>query len=156
MELGSRVRASGLISILGRHRRSPLLHIGSGVFIGHDVTFAVAERIEVATGCPSAGARSSPTPPDTATLDVPIREDRAGADDIAPVIMEDNVHIGRRCVILKGVRIGARSIIGAGAVVRSDVPPDSTVAGNPARRRMAPRQPPLAAPEERRGLKGCR
>jgi acetyltransferase-like isoleucine patch superfamily enzyme len=135
MELGSQVRVSGLISILGARNRSPLLRIGSGVFIGHDVTFAVAERIEIGNWV-SIGGRTfiaDTTGHSHRLLDVPIWEDRAGEDDIAPVIIEDNVHIGQLCVILKGVRIGARSIIGAGAVVRSDVPPDSIVAGNPAR-----------------------
>ena len=41
--------------------------------------------------------------------------------------------IGARCIILKGVVIGARSIIGAGSVVTSAIPSDCVVAGNPAR-----------------------
>ena len=45
----------------------------------------------------------------------------------APVEIGDDVWIGFGATILKGVRIGARSIIGAGAIVTNDVPPDSTV-----------------------------
>ena len=41
--------------------------------------------------------------------------------------------IGTGAVILGGIEIGARSIVGAGAVVTRDVPADSVVAGNPAR-----------------------
>lgn len=42
-----------------------------------------------------------------------------------PVVIEDDVWISFGCTILKGVRIGARSIIAAGTVVTKDVPPDS-------------------------------
>jgi maltose O-acetyltransferase len=53
--------------------------------------------------------------------------------DTAPVIIEDDVWIGTRAMILPGVRIGRSSVIGAGAVVAKDVPPFSIVVGNPAR-----------------------
>ncbi|MGE0635306.1 MAG: DapH/DapD/GlmU-related protein [Bacteroidia bacterium] len=50
------------------------------------------------------------------------------------VIIEDDVFIGTNSIILKGVKIGARSIIGAGSVVSiKHIPPDSLVVGNPAR-----------------------
>ncbi|MBU2463241.1 MAG: acyltransferase, partial [Candidatus Edwardsbacteria bacterium] len=49
-----------------------------------------------------------------------------------PVVIEDNVWIGARAIIMKGVKIGYGSIIAAGAVVAKDVPPYSIVAGNPA------------------------
>lgn len=51
----------------------------------------------------------------------------------APVIIEDDVWIGPLAAILKGVRIGAGSVIEAGSVVTRDVPPRSRMAGNPAR-----------------------
>ena len=49
------------------------------------------------------------------------------------IIIEDDVLIGANVIILKGVHIGARSIIGAGSVVTKDVPEDCVVAGNPAK-----------------------
>ena len=51
----------------------------------------------------------------------------------APVIIDDNVWIGERSAILKGVHIGEGSIVGCNSVVTKDVPPYSIVAGNPAR-----------------------
>ena len=50
-----------------------------------------------------------------------------------PIVVEDEVFIGMGAIILKGVRVGARSVVGAGSVVAADVPPDTVVAGNPAR-----------------------
>lgn len=49
----------------------------------------------------------------------------------APVTIEDDVLIGTRCIILKGVTIGARSIIAAGSVVTKSIPPDCIAGGNP-------------------------
>ncbi len=51
----------------------------------------------------------------------------------APVILERGVWIGDSAIVCKGVRIGENSIVGAGSVVRRDVPPNTIVAGNPAR-----------------------
>ena len=51
----------------------------------------------------------------------------------APVIIEDDVWIGTRVIILPGVKIGRSSIIGAGAVVTKDIPPFSIAGGNPAK-----------------------
>ena len=49
----------------------------------------------------------------------------------APVVIEDDVWIGAHTVILKGVTIGARSVIGAGSVVTKSIPADCVAAGNP-------------------------
>jgi acetyltransferase-like isoleucine patch superfamily enzyme len=50
-----------------------------------------------------------------------------------PVTIGDDVRIGINAIVLKGVTVGDRASILAGAVVTSDVPADSIVAGNPAR-----------------------
>jgi acetyltransferase-like isoleucine patch superfamily enzyme len=47
--------------------------------------------------------------------------------------LERGVWVGDSAIICKGVRIGENSIIGAGSVVRKDVPPNCVVIGNPAR-----------------------
>lgn len=49
------------------------------------------------------------------------------------IIIEDNVWIGFKSTILKGVKIGEGAIVGANSCVTSDVPAHSIVAGNPAR-----------------------
>tara|TARA_R110000868_G_scaffold168175_1_gene402755 strand:- start:2493 stop:3176 length:684 start_codon:yes stop_codon:yes gene_type:complete len=50
-----------------------------------------------------------------------------------PITIEDNVWIGFRTTILKGVKIGTGSIIGANSCVTTDIPPNSIAAGNPAK-----------------------
>lgn len=63
---------------------------------------------------------------------------RAGDDDLlyrktASVTICDDVFIGARCIILKGVTIGSESIVGAGSVVTKDIPAKQIWAGNPAK-----------------------
>lgn len=53
--------------------------------------------------------------------------------EIRPVRVEEGADIGTGAIILSGVTIGKRSIVGAGAVVTRDVPPFAIVAGVPAR-----------------------
>lgn len=53
--------------------------------------------------------------------------------DGKPIVIEENVWIGRQAIVLKGVTIGRGSIVAMGAVVTHDVPPYSVVAGNPAK-----------------------
>lgn len=50
-----------------------------------------------------------------------------------PTIIGDDVFIGARSIVAKGVTIGDGAIVGAGSVVVSDVPPRAVVGGNPAR-----------------------
>jgi acetyltransferase-like isoleucine patch superfamily enzyme len=51
----------------------------------------------------------------------------------SPIVIEDDVWIGRGAVVLKGARIGGGSVIGAHAVVNRDIPPYSIAVGVPAR-----------------------
>jgi UDP-2-acetamido-3-amino-2,3-dideoxy-glucuronate N-acetyltransferase len=83
------------------------------VFVGHGVVF-VNDKKPRATN--EVGARATP------------------ADwELLPTHVERGASIGSGAVILGGLRIGARALVGAGAVVTRDVLPDEVVAGNPAR-----------------------
>ncbi len=50
-----------------------------------------------------------------------------------PVVVEDGVVVGANAVILEGVTVGEGSVVAAGAIVTEDVPPNTVVAGTPAR-----------------------
>jgi len=58
-----------------------------------------------------------------------LRLDRVGKIDVG-----SHVFIGHGAIVLPGVTIGSKSLIGAGAVVARDVPPNSVMVGSPARR----------------------
>lgn len=57
----------------------------------------------------------------------------ANADLIAPIKVGNNVNIGWDAIIMPGITIGDNCIVGCNAVVTHDVPPNSIVAGVPAR-----------------------
>ncbi len=58
---------------------------------------------------------------------------RRGKESGKPVEIGADVWVGGGAIILPGVRIGARAVIGAGSVVSRDVPEDVFAAGNPCR-----------------------
>lgn len=73
---------------------------------------------------------------DTDAHDINYINRRSPATDrgaASPIIIEDDVFIGTNCIILKGVTIGARSIIAAGSIVTKSIPADCIAGGNPAK-----------------------
>lgn len=72
---------------------------------------------------------------DAHNMNYKIRRKRDGEDgrtaNSAPIIIEDDVLIGARCIILKGVTIGAHSVIAAGSIVTKSIPKDCVAGGNP-------------------------
>ena len=107
-----------------------LLRIGSNVGISGGVLYAT-EMINVGNHV-LIGANTSIYDSDFHTLDHIERRKCLKAAS-SPVFIEDDVWIGANAFVLKGVRIGARSVIGAGSIVTKNIPPDSIAAGNPAR-----------------------
>lgn len=65
-------------------------------------------------------------------------EDRVGGRHVPPVckpvLIGNDVFIGARCIILKGVSIGDGAVVGAGSVVTKNIPKREIWAGNPARK----------------------
>lgn len=71
------------------------------------------------------------TDTDAHPMDYVARRSSNDGTKSAPVVIEDDVWVGAHCIILKGVTIGARGIIGAGSVVTKNIPADCVAAGNP-------------------------
>jgi acetyltransferase-like isoleucine patch superfamily enzyme len=65
--------------------------------------------------------------------DVTLLENNYHADSKGPIVVEDDVWIGCRAIILSGVTVGRGAVVAAGAVVTRDVAPHTLVGGNPAK-----------------------
>jgi acetyltransferase-like isoleucine patch superfamily enzyme len=133
--IGNHVYISGALGIASGHVfDAPELRISDRVFLGHQVSFRVSQKIVVedgvliAQGCYIADNNEHPLDPELRTQGLPVP-----AADIKSVRICRNAWIGRGSYILKGVTIGEGAIVGAGAVVANDVPPFSIAVGNPAR-----------------------
>jgi len=108
------------------------VYIGEDTFIGHDVLITgsrnstisignfvdIAPKVIINTGSHEIDMKGKHT---------------AGLGISKDIMIKDGVWIGMGAIILPGVTIGKKSIVAAGAVVVSDVPPYSMVAGNPAK-----------------------
>jgi acetyltransferase-like isoleucine patch superfamily enzyme len=134
--LGRNVCLDGKIDIgfSNRLHDLPELVIGDDTFIGHSCGLVVGDSVRIGNHVLIAGGVR------IADFDGhPVDAERRRAKEptppegIRPIVICDDVWIGTGAMIMKGVTIGARSIVGAGAVVTKDVPPDVVVAGNPAR-----------------------
>jgi maltose O-acetyltransferase len=64
-------------------------------------------------------------------LEVPIN--KQGKLETQPVVIGNDVWLGTRVIIMPGVTIGDKSVIGSGSIVTKNIPPHSIAVGNPAR-----------------------
>ncbi|MGB8166689.1 MAG: AMP-binding protein [Chthoniobacteraceae bacterium] len=112
--------------------RDPVLKIGDGTFIGDFVFISCALSIEIGKHVVFSDRvflSDSNHCYDNPDLPILLQANTLGR----PIVIEDHAWIGINAVILEGVTVGRHSIVSASAVVTSDVPPFSVVAGNPAR-----------------------
>ncbi len=134
--LGDRVTFGGKPDFIFGNRAEgvPEIDIGNNVFIGHGCSLAISSSLRIGNDCLLAGGVHI-SDYDGHPIDADRRRanDPTPAENIRPVTIGNDVWFGNHVTILKGVRIGDRSIVGANAVVTHDVPPDVVVAGNPAR-----------------------
>lgn len=115
------------------------LQQGANITIGNNVgisstTICAAQSVQIGSEC-LIGADVVIMDTDFHSLKPEGRRYNKNPDDIgvSPVVIRDNVFIGTRAIILKGVTIGKNAVVGAGAVVCCDVSANSIVVGNPAK-----------------------
>lgn len=102
------------------------ISIGKGTYLNRNTHIVAAESVSIGQDCKIAW--------DVLIMDTDQHGLQPGQEAVAkPVTIENNVWIGARSIILKGVTIGHNSVVAAGAIVTKDVPPFSVVANPPAR-----------------------
>lgn len=128
MELGDAVFLGAQTMIQGRYDGT--CRIGSHVWIGPHAYFdarhlVIEDYVGWGPGAKVLGSSHTGDP-----IDVPIITTGL---TIKPIVIGYGADIGTNATILPGVHVGANSIVGAGAVVTSDVPEYAVVAGVPAK-----------------------
>lgn len=111
------------LSAYGTDHKSKL-KIGSNTSIGDRTEIHCGQEVTIGDNCSISW--------DVVIMDRDYHRLNSQERIYKPVHIEDNVWIGCKSVILKGVRIGKGSVIAAGSVVTKDVPPNTVVGGNPA------------------------
>jgi acetyltransferase-like isoleucine patch superfamily enzyme len=116
--------------VLATRARAAVIKVGRDCgFTG--VTIVATERVEIGDRV-LLGANVTIVDTDFHPLSWQERQLNVNNGKHSPVVIESDVFIGMNAVILKGVRIGRGSVVGAGSVVTKDVPASTIVAGNPA------------------------
>jgi acetyltransferase-like isoleucine patch superfamily enzyme len=107
------------------------LEVGDRTVFGHHCTVASDEAIRIGQNCLIAEMVSIRDHDHAfSSTDVSIVDQ---GRETAPIRIGDNVWIGGKATITKGVSIGSNSVIGAHAVVTRDLPADCVAVGIPAR-----------------------
>lgn len=105
------------------------IRLGRNVFINYHCIFLDCAPIDIGNDVqigPAVQLYTAQHP-----LEANVR--RSGLESARPIRIGNDVWIGGGAVVLPGVTIGDRSVVGAGSVVVQAVPADCVVAGNPAR-----------------------
>src|SRR3984893_14561363 len=101
--------------------RGATLLIGKGTYFNRNVHIVVAESVSI--------GRDVKIGWDVVIMDTDLHGHSGLPVRTKPVVIEDDVWIGCRALILKGVHVGKGAIIGAGAIVTRDVPTLAVVTG---------------------------
>ncbi len=103
------------------------LRIGANTFINYGTTVSAVERVEIGKDC-NIGQYCIIMDSDYHSV-----ENHHLPGESRPVVIQDDVWLGARTVVLRGSTIGRGSVIGANSVVTGEIPPYSVAAGSPAR-----------------------
>lgn len=110
-----------------------LIEIGNNVFIGNRSTISTKVQVKIGDNV-MFGPEVMIIGGDHnfSTVGIPMIQSKKGGCNF-PIVIENDVWIGARALILKGVKIREGSVIGAQSLVNKDVLPYSINAGNPSR-----------------------
>ncbi|GAA6620442.1 DapH/DapD/GlmU-related protein [Scytonema sp. NUACC26] len=108
-----------------------VIHIGQKTFLGPGVCIAGPGNITIGKRCLIAA--NTGIYANNHKFSDPIEPIKYHGISRKGIAIEDDCWIGHAVTVLDGVTIGKGSVIGAGAVVTEDIPPDSVAVGVPAR-----------------------
>jgi len=103
------------------------LSIGAGTFINCGTVISVRYGVSIGKNCQIA------TQVVVMDSDFHGVSDRETVEKPSPIVLEDDVWLATRAIVLKGVRIGKGAVVAAGSVVTKDVPANTLVGGVPAK-----------------------
>jgi maltose O-acetyltransferase len=106
-----------------------VLDIGERSYINYGCSLSASKLVKIGADC-QIGTHCILMDNDFHRLEPDRRNERP---ESKPIVLEDNVWLGGRVIVLSGVTIGEGSAIGAGSVVTRDIPPKVVAAGVPAR-----------------------
>jgi maltose O-acetyltransferase len=104
------------------------IHFGANAFVNANSVFLDCAEIRIGDNFQAGPGVQLLTPEHP--LDA---VERRGLESARPITIGDDVWIGGGAIVLAGVTISDRAVVGAGSVVTRDVPPDVVVVGNPAK-----------------------
>jgi maltose O-acetyltransferase len=103
--------------------------VGEGTFINYNLTALDVASISIGKHCQIGPNVQLLTP--THPIEAQPRRDKLEA--AKPIVIRDNVWLGGGVIVLPGVTIGENTVVGAGAVVSRDLPPNVVATGIPAK-----------------------
>lgn len=127
--IGDRVRLVSTIATLEIAVQDGTLEIGEGSYINYGCSIGASKLVRIGANC-NIGTYVMMIDNDFHRLEPERRNERPESEAI---ILGDNVWLGARVIVLRGVTIGSDSVVGAGSVVTRDIPPRSLAAGVPAK-----------------------
>lgn len=120
----------GVVLLCGGPAKRDKLVIRSNTYVNRLTMIDAHERVEIGSGCLiGPGCYITDANHGTVAGKAPMEQ----PCEFRPTIIEDEVWLGAKVVVLAGVRIGRGAVVGAGAVVTKDVPANVIAVGVPAR-----------------------
>ncbi len=124
---GTALDATSYIQIPVMVNHAEFVTVGKNIYINHACTMLTLGGITIEDDV-LIGPKSN-----LITEGHPIDPNNRKAMEVKPIVIKKNAWLGANVTVLPGVTVGENSIVAAGAVVNKDVPPNTIVAGVPAK-----------------------